>query len=299
MKELMVIGIVGSMWHFSSDFSSISSFFYQFKMSLIYILIPIVLLLSDFVSAKCQTNVSITERAILNYHNKLRNLHEETPGLCYGISDDNHKFYPQEWSEYLLPRGPQKAGHSNSLTLLGENLAWDPTPADPITDYLGAIKQWYDEVYDYQFSGENKNVANKNQKIGHATQVLWRHTREVRCGRAAGKNDQGVFIVCQYWPKGNIGNLLAGEVKPFKKAYLLNSERDTPEVIRKSIVNRAILEQEQSRQREKMKAETATNDYQTLGMFALIALGLMGTVALVSAAFKNQNRSEERGLLSG
>ena len=171
----------------------------------------------DFIAGECQEQLSVTEQAILDYHNQLRRLHLETPSLCYGMSDSTHTFFPQEWSEFLLPRGPKNAGHSDSTKKqIGENIAWNRKVVDPVADSLSGIKKWYDEILEYDFQGGAESDYNKGKAIGHATQMLWKDTKELRCGRAAGEGKDGVFIVCQYWPKGNIGKLLNHEIKPVR-----------------------------------------------------------------------------------
>ncbi|KAL5246999.1 hypothetical protein ACHWQZ_G019010 [Mnemiopsis leidyi] len=179
------------------------------------ILIISISVLFDFTASICQETLSIAEQAIVDYHNRLRQLHKDTPDLCYGMSDSTHTFFPQKWSEFLLPRGPKNAGHSNEDTNLGENIEWFPDIGLwPSEDYLRGIKHWYDEIFQYLSTKRNKK--NRNKTIGHVTQMVWKDTKEVRCGRAAGSDKEGVFIVCHYWPRGNIGTLLSTEVRPFK-----------------------------------------------------------------------------------
>ena len=40
--------------------------------------------------------------------------------------------------------------------------------------------------------------------VGHYTQVIWRGTREVGCAVARGETND--FLVCRYWPAGNVYN---------------------------------------------------------------------------------------------
>ena len=170
-----------------------------------------------FSAATCQENLSIVEKAILEYHNKLRRLHRNTPDLCYGKSDSTHTFYAQEWSEYCFPRGPRNAHHSRNLekTNLGENIGWiRDIGVCPAEDYLRSIKNWYEEIFEYNFKNSGE------QYTGRATQMIWKDTKELRCGRAAATartGGIGVFIVCQYWPKGNNASELATMVNKFEE----------------------------------------------------------------------------------
>ena len=193
------------------------------------ILIITFITLIDFITSECQKILSSTQRAVLDFHNELRRLHVDTPDVCYGRSDSTHRFFPQEWAEFLLPRGPKNAGHSDGIKQVGENIAWNSEVTMPVEDYLLGIKKWYDEIIQYQFQNGGKD--NKKNNIGHVTQIAWHDTKEIRCGRAAKRKarkakenqnkkdgiNKGVFIVCQYWPRGNVGALLASEVKPLKR----------------------------------------------------------------------------------
>lgn len=40
------------------------------------------------------------------------------------------------------------------------------------------------------------------QDVGHYTQIIWRGTRSVGCALAQGPQDD--YLVCRYWPAGNI-----------------------------------------------------------------------------------------------
>ena len=51
---------------------------------------------------------------------------------------------------------------------------------------------------------------------GHFTQLVWKQTRSVGCGRVDcnGKNGvEGWFLVCEYWPPGNVGGEYVQEVE--------------------------------------------------------------------------------------
>ena len=203
------------------------------------LLVPLAVSFLKFSAASCQENLSIVEKAILEYHNELRRLHQNTPDLCYGKSDSTHTFYAQEWSEYCFPRGPRNAHHSSNLekTNLGENIGWiRDTGVCPAEDYLRSIKTWYEEIFEYNF----KNSGEQN--TGRGTQMIWKDTKEVRCGRAAATartGGIGVFIVCQYWPKGNNASELATMVNKFEE--MSDSEkRLIPEISMDQIIKKVL-----------------------------------------------------------
>ena len=70
----------------------------------------------------------------------------------------------------------------------------------------GAIEAWGNERIYY-----NYNKPGFSEETGHFTQLVWKSTRTVGCDRfdcgTERGNDQeakGWFVVCQYWPPGNV-----------------------------------------------------------------------------------------------
>jgi hypothetical protein len=75
---------------------------------------------------------------------------------------------------------------------------------------LGAgavVAMWYDEVKQYSF-----RAASVSMKTGHFTQVVWRATTQVGCGRSQ-CNGLDVWI-CQYDPPGNVQGQFRENVLP-------------------------------------------------------------------------------------
>jgi uncharacterized protein YkwD len=96
----------------------------------------------------------------------------------------------QQWANSLRDKGCQ-FGHSGGST--GENLA---AGTSGTLDPEAVVKMWYDEVSLYKFPNGGFSM-----KTGHFTQVVWRGTKQVGCGRSQCK---GMDIwVCEYDPPGN------------------------------------------------------------------------------------------------
>jgi len=99
--------------------------------------------------------------------------------------------YAQSYSETCLwehSKGPY-----------GENLA------KGYTNVTEAIDAWGDERTDYNFS--SSDPTGFTEATGHFTQLVWNSTQSTGCGwtNCKGKNGlEGVFLVCEYWPVGNI-----------------------------------------------------------------------------------------------
>ncbi len=96
----------------------------------------------------------------------------------------------QQWANALKAKGCAFE-HSGGPT--GENLAAGTTGA---LDAKATVAMWYDEVKGYSFKQPGFSM-----QTGHFTQVVWRGTTAVGCGKSQCK---GMDIwVCEYDPPGN------------------------------------------------------------------------------------------------
>lgn len=79
----------------------------------------------------------------------------------------------------------------------GENIFWGSagrewTAAD-------AVNSWVNERNDYNYA---TNSCASGKVCGHYTQVVWRDSVRLGCARVK-CNNGGVFIICNYSPRGN------------------------------------------------------------------------------------------------
>ncbi|CAI0426736.1 unnamed protein product [Linum tenue] len=85
----------------------------------------------------------------------------------------------------------------SSNRVYGENLFWSKyghwTPAN-------VVKTWADESKYYDFQN---NQCLDNQPCGHFTQIIWKSTTRLGCGRVQCLNNKGFLYVCAYDPPGN------------------------------------------------------------------------------------------------
>ncbi|VAI71685.1 unnamed protein product [Triticum turgidum subsp. durum] len=81
----------------------------------------------------------------------------------------------------------------------GENIFWGSAGAD--WKAADAVNAWVGEKQDYDY-GSNTCAAGK--VCGHYTQVVWRASTSIGCARVVCNNNLGVFITCNYEPRGNI-----------------------------------------------------------------------------------------------
>lgn len=92
----------------------------------------------------------------------------------------------QNWANHLASTGKFEHQHSQ----YGENLAGN-------ADVKQAVKSWVDERANYLAGADFS-------KTGHYTQVVWRDTKLVGCGKA--KSADFTIFVAYYDPPGNMGD---------------------------------------------------------------------------------------------
>jgi hypothetical protein len=130
---------------------------------------------------------------LLAVHNKYRSALNE-PALQWS---DSLAVSAQAWAEHLANE-VHALQHSGALAK-GENLAmWSAGRASltKLVDLWGAEKQYFVES-----SFPNVSSTGDWKAVAHYTQMIWRGTTEVGCGRATGSGND--YLVCQYAPQGN------------------------------------------------------------------------------------------------
>ncbi|PSS27692.1 hypothetical protein M430DRAFT_112722, partial [Amorphotheca resinae ATCC 22711] len=134
-----------------------------------------------------------------------------------------HNFYRREhnvsdlaWNDTSAAYASRWAGNcvfKHSAGPTGENLAAGYTNAS------AAVEAWGLEgaKYDYERPGFSETT-------GHFTQLVWSNTTTVGCGRMACngvKNTPGFYVVCEYYPPGNVvgdhNRYFVDNVKPLVK----------------------------------------------------------------------------------
>ncbi|KAM0256022.1 hypothetical protein ACHAQJ_005219 [Trichoderma viride] len=83
----------------------------------------------------------------------------------------------------------------------GENLAIGYANA------TASVEAWGNEEEEYNF-----NDPGFSEETGHFTQLVWKTTTTVGCGRKL-CGTRGWFVVCEYWPRGNVGGEYGEDVE--------------------------------------------------------------------------------------
>jgi len=100
----------------------------------------------------------------------------------------------QGWANKLKERDCALE-HNPDNDDFGENVYWSsgmsPTPKD-------VVDAWGNEKSDYNYA---TNSCDSGKMCGHYTQIVWRDTTEVGCGKAICGSEQ--VWVCNYNPPGN------------------------------------------------------------------------------------------------
>lgn len=83
----------------------------------------------------------------------------------------------------------------------GENLFWGS--AGYAWTASNAVGSWASEKQYYDHA-TNTCSAPSGQSCGHYTQLVWRASTAIGCARVVCSNNAGVFIICNYYPPGNV-----------------------------------------------------------------------------------------------
>ena len=136
-------------------------------------------------------------KSYVDAHNAVRMALEEPKGYAGAWAPLAHVAWSealaagaQDWAEHL--RDNRKCGLVHSDTREGENLAGGID-----FDAARAVALWASERHRYRWSP----VYAFEPASGHYTQLVWRKTSHIGCGRAScGRKS---VVVCRYSPAGN------------------------------------------------------------------------------------------------
>jgi len=153
---------------------------------------------------------------VLESHNLYRCMHNVPPMTWDSAIAAN----AQAWADAgSYGHSSQEARNLANVGQIGENLAW----GYPTRTGLDSVQAWYDEIIFTDGTPESCDDTNPgagHEAICHYTQVVWRSSTKLGCGKgkAAVAHGQttydGDFWVCQYGQAGNYGGQFASNVLP-------------------------------------------------------------------------------------
>ena len=106
----------------------------------------------------------------------------------------------QQWAQHLARLRRMEHAPRDQRNGQGENLWMGYAGHYGAETMIGAF---VDERQHFR-NGNFPNVSRTGQwrDVGHYTQVIWRETQQVGCAVARGPTND--FLVCRYWPAGNV-----------------------------------------------------------------------------------------------
>jgi uncharacterized protein YkwD len=123
----------------------------------------------------------------------------------HNASRAGHCVPPLSWSSAVAAKAQEWADRCvfdhDPNSELGENLAWGTQLSASETFDL-----WYSEIGEYNYARPGFGPA------GHFTQVVWRGSRQLGCGRAVCRGE--IYWVCRYSPPGNVDGAFRANVQP-------------------------------------------------------------------------------------
>jgi len=132
---------------------------------------------------------------VLDLHNRVR----REVGVGKLAWSEELASYAQDWATQLASRGcvlEHRPTSGKWKRIYGENLYMRTmdfaSPGD-------AIASWADEKTDYRGGPITRN---RKPLVGHYTQIVWRDTEAVGCGKV--ECEDYLIVVCNYDPPGNV-----------------------------------------------------------------------------------------------
>ena len=148
------------------------------------------------------------KKELLGQHNLFRKKHRVP------LMKQNNRIqkYAQEWADNIARRDRMYHRQPNRY---GENIYW-MSGGNP--SGKSVVNAWYSEIKYYKYSNPRFSY-----KTGHFTQVVWKGSTELGCGRAKSRMG-GIYVVCNYNPPGNYMRRFRENVLRPKQNFIIEQD---------------------------------------------------------------------------
>ena len=154
----------------------------------VILILSLVFIIFGFSKKEASTSLSKEEQTELTTaHNKWRS-DVGSPDIKWS---DELASEAQAWANHLATR----CNMTHSKSENGENIFWSTYKSTPTE----VVDDWGSEIKDFK---KGKKAPRSFSTVGHYTQVVWKNTKFVGCGRATCKNGNEIWV-CNYSPAGN------------------------------------------------------------------------------------------------
>ncbi|GMM36411.1 sterol-binding protein [Saccharomycopsis crataegensis] len=138
-------------------------------------------------AAAASSTLNSFQSVMLSEHNVKRALHQGVGSLTWSSTLEA---YAQAYADKYSC--PSNGALTHSGGDYGENLASGYSNK-------GTVDAWYDEIKQY-----NYNSPGFSESTGHFTQLIWKASTQLGCAYKNCDNEWGTYVVCEYYPMGNI-----------------------------------------------------------------------------------------------
>eukprot|EP00116_Pleurobrachia_bachei_P007625 sb/3467887/ len=98
---------------------------------------------------------------------------------------------------------------------VGEIISWRYRKVEPeMENFWTAIDGWYGQIGHYNFTSL---TSKDGRRVGSFTQTIWAGSEEVNCGMGHMVDGRNTFVVCQFYPRGNVHQNTKQNVFPLKE----------------------------------------------------------------------------------
>uniref|UniRef100_A0A915EMC4 SCP domain-containing protein n=1 Tax=Ditylenchus dipsaci TaxID=166011 RepID=A0A915EMC4_9BILA len=122
--------------------------------------------------------------------------------------DEEAEKAAQEWADGCVFEHSPKEQRKNAGQSLFAVMPAEKTPSRPKKALITATDKWWSELAEFGLQSPDLNFTMDqfNKGIGHWSQLVWAKTYRVGCGVKFCADKPMTYVVCNYFPPGNMIN---------------------------------------------------------------------------------------------